>query len=226
MRSAGCGELDQALKENPADVTAHSWLLDYHRLNGDYQRAREQADWLIRESPLFWPGRLQRGELFREQGDPTTAIREHEKVLEQAPRNADALAALTRAYIDSANLKKARQTLERAPDDERGNYGLRQQRALLLALEGTKDEAAREMDAGLQQYADMQVFGPALAADFYAVMGDSNRALEWLDRAVRMGDDREAYLRRNPLLANLRTNPRFQQILDAVAYRRRQRAAR
>ena len=46
---------------------------------------------------------------------------------------------------------------------------------------------------------------------------------EWLDRPVRLGDDREAYLRGNPLLKSLRVHPRFQQFLDAVAYRRKQR---
>ncbi len=219
-------ELDQALEENPSDVTAHSWLLDYHRLNGDYQRAREQADWLIRESPLFWPGHLQLGELLREQGDPVSSIREHEKALEQAAGNVDALAGLARAYLDSGNLQLARQTLERASDNDRANYGLRQQRALLLALEGRTGEASQEMDADLKRYADIQIFGPALVADFYAVMGDANSALEWLDRAVRMGDDREMYFRRNPHLTTLRAHPRFKQILDAVVYRRQQRAAR
>ena len=82
------------------------------------------------------------------------------------------------------------------------------------------------MDAGLQQFAEIQIFGPAPAADFYAVMGDVDKALEWLGRSVRMGDDREDYLRRNPLLANLREHPRFKQILDTVAYRRQQRVAR
>jgi hypothetical protein len=82
------------------------------------------------------------------------------------------------------------------------------------------------MDSGLQTYAGIQIFGPAAAADFYAVIGDADTALQWLDRAVRMGDDREGYLRRNPLLTGLRSHPGFQQILDAVAYRRQQRASR
>jgi hypothetical protein len=72
----------------------------------------------------------------------------------------------------------------------------------------------------------MQIFGPSSTADFYAVMGDADRALGWLERAVRMGDYREEYLRRNPLLTSLRTHARFQQILDSVAYRRRQPTAR
>jgi serine/threonine protein kinase/Tfp pilus assembly protein PilF len=220
------GELDQALTENPADPTAHGWLLNYYRFNGDYKSARQEADWLIQRWPLFWPAHLNLGELLREQGDVAGAIREQEFVLEQDSHNVGALAALARAYIDSGDLTKAHQTLDRARDEDRQNYGLRLQLALLLALEGKKGEAAQEVDAGLQTYAGMQIFGPALAADFYAVVGDADKALEWLDRAVGMGDVREAYLRRNPLLTNLRAHPRFQQVLDAVAYRRQQRAGR
>jgi serine/threonine protein kinase/Tfp pilus assembly protein PilF len=220
------GELDLALKENPDDITAHSWLLSYHRFNGDYTRAREEADWLIRRLPTYWPAYLDRGELLREQGDTAGAIREQQRVLEQDPRNGDALASLVRAHIAAAELRKARQALERADAQQFQNYEVRLVRALLLAREGNRNEAIQEMDSGLQTYAGIQIFGPAAAADVYAVLGDTDVALQWLDRAVRMGDDREEYLRRNPLLTNLRSHPRFQQILDAVAYRRQQRAAR
>ncbi len=41
------GELDQALAENALDVTAHGWLLNYHRFNGDYRRAKQEFDWLF-----------------------------------------------------------------------------------------------------------------------------------------------------------------------------------
>ena len=105
------------------------------------------------------------------------AIREQERVLEQDPQNVDGLAALARAYIDAADLEKARQTLERARKEDRQNYTLRQTWALLLALRGRKAEASQEMDAGLQAYAGMQIFGPSSAADFYAVMGDADKAL-------------------------------------------------
>jgi Tfp pilus assembly protein PilF len=136
-------EVDQALKDNPSDATAHSWLLDYHRLNGDYDKAREQAEWLVREWKVFWPGHLQFGELLREQGDTAGAVQRHEQVLEQDSQNVDALAALTRAYIDAADLQKARQTLNRANSAQRQNYALRQQRAILLALEHRTREAVQ-----------------------------------------------------------------------------------
>ena len=61
-------------------------------------------------------------------------------------------------------------------------------------------------------------------AEFHAVMGDAPAALEWLAKAVRLGDDRETWLERNPLLANIRHHQAFQQTLASVAFRRQQRA--
>jgi hypothetical protein len=100
---------------------------------------------------------------------------------------------------------------------------VRQDRALIFALEGKRSEAFREMDPEVQAYAAAQIFGPLQSAEFYAVMGDADKALEWLDRGVRMGDDREDWMRRDPLLVSIRQHPRFQRILASVAYRRQQR---
>ena len=68
---------------------------------------------------------------------------------------------------------------------------------------------------------DRRILGPLLAAEVFAVAGDSARALDWVDRAARWGDEREQWLRRDPDLAGIRNHPRFQQILEAVAYRRK-----
>jgi tetratricopeptide (TPR) repeat protein len=160
------GEVEQALKDNPADPTALGWSLQYHQLNGDYDQALEQVDRLVRQWPLYWPAHLNKGKLLRERGDLDGAIREQERVLEQDPQNVYSLASLARAYIDAADLQKARQTLERARKENRQNYTLRQTWALLLALEGKKTEAAQEMDSGLQAYAAIQIFGPSSAASF------------------------------------------------------------
>jgi hypothetical protein len=94
-----------------------------------------------------------------------------------------------------------------------------------LALEGKKDEALREMDAELEKYFGLHFRGPVIAAECYAALGDTAKALEWLDRAGRVGDDREDWLRRDSLLTSLRDHPRFQQILASMAYRRSQRPA-
>ena len=218
------GEADKAVKANPNDPAAAQWFPLYHRLNGDYAQAIQEEKRVIARWPLFWPARVALGELLREQGDTAGAIREQERILEQDAQSRVALMFLARTYMDSGDLPKARQALERVRSEERQNYMLRLQWALLLALERKRAEALREMDSEVQAYAGAQVWGPLTAAEFYAVIGDTAKALEWLDRAVRMGDDREDRLRRDPLLASIRDEPRFQQILASVAYRRQQRS--
>jgi tetratricopeptide (TPR) repeat protein len=217
------GEVDKALKVNPDDMTAHTWLLLYHFFNGDQVQALQMARQMIRRWPLYWPARMNLGELLREQGDPAGAIREQQRALEQDPHNIALLSYLAHAYMDSGDLPKARQALERTRTEQQQSYLVRQDRALLFALEGKRAEAFREMDVQVQAYAATQIYGPQRAAEFYAVMGETAKALEWLDRAVRLGDDRDEWFRRDPLLASVRDNPRFQQILASIAYRRTQR---
>ena len=215
------GEIEKALKANPDDVTAHDWFLLYHQINGDYAQAIQAARQMITRWPLYWPAHLDLGELLRQQGDVAGAIREQERVLEQAPQNNGAVVFLAHAYMDAGDLPNARRTLERSA---RPDYGVRGHRALLLALEGKKMEAIRQMDADVQAWLAISYLGPLLAAEFYAVLREPDKALEWLDRAVRLGDDREEWFRRDPLLANIRNHERFQQMLQSVAYRRKQRA--
>jgi hypothetical protein len=61
-------------------------------------------------------------------------------------------------------------------------------------------------------------------AEFYAVLGDETNSLDWLDRAVRAGDERADWLERDPLLANVQKETRFRQLIDGIRYRREQQA--
>jgi hypothetical protein len=62
------------------------------------------------------------------------------------------------------------------------------------------------------------------AVEFYATLKDAPKALEWLDVSLRNGDERAEWFSRDPLLANIRNEPRFKQVLDSIALRRQSRA--
>ena len=62
--------------------------------------------------------------------------------------------------------------------------------------------------------------GYITTADFYALQGDPSKAIEWLQLAVSRGDERIAYFRRNPRLATLQNEPRFQSLLKSVEARK------
>jgi len=90
--------------------------------------------------------------------------------------------------------------------------------ALLLALEGRMAEAREKMDEECLKYGALSVFSTLMVADFYAVAGEPEKALDWLEKAVRNGDERTAWFRRDPFLAKIRDLPRFKQILDSVSF--------
>ncbi|MCI0355267.1 MAG: tetratricopeptide repeat protein, partial [Acidobacteria bacterium] len=218
-------EAEMALKTNPREVDAPIWLAVYHHYNGDDAQAMLLLKELRDRDPLFFVARMNYADLLRIQGDSAGAVREVEKVFEQDPQNVYGIQILTRVYLDTGNLAQARQTLDRARRQDRANLLLRLSGwSLLLALEGKRAAALKEMDGEVLKYAAAVPGSTANAAEFYAILGDEAKALDWLERAVRNGDERDQWFRRDPLLANVRNHPRFQQILASIADRRQRRA--
>ena len=123
------------------------------------------------------------------------------------------------------NLPLARITLERLTAADRQNYSIKIAWALLLIAEGKKAEAHREMDPETLKYASIAAVSTLEVAEFYALAGNSAAALEWLERAVRNGDERVDWFQRDPNLKSIRALPRFQQIIDSITFRKRQESA-
>jgi tetratricopeptide (TPR) repeat protein len=199
-------------------------LAHYHRLQGDYEEALGLWRKIVDREPMFWPSRMNIGDTLRMMGDSAGAIREQEKILEQSPENVFAQHYLTMAHLTAGHFGTARQTLERVRPEDRARFLIRMPWALTLALEGKREEAVKEMDEELLKWGAADMLMTLNVAEFYAVLGDTPKALEWLERCVRSGDERAEWFHRDPLLASIRDQPRFRQVLESVEYRRRQRS--
>ena len=215
-------EFNAARQAGADDPAIHQWLTLFHWSNGNYDAAIANVRQILNRWTLFWPGHVVLGELLREQGDIAGAYRAQEVVLEQDPQSRVALAARARGFMEDGDLTRAREALDRVRPEDRRNARVRINWALLAALEGKPAEARREMDAAVLGYASNSFRGPLLAAEVYAVLGDTSAAFDWLDRAARMGDDRADWLRRDPFLKNLKSDPRFQQLAASADERRKQ----
>ena len=216
-------EAKKALALNPDEVDAKIWWSNYYVARGEYASAKTLLHQLLDRDPLFFPARMFLGDILRMEGDIAGAIREQKKILEQDPRNVYAAQNLARAWIDDGDLPKARRSLENLSPEDQGGFEIKLTWALLLALEGKPKEALKKMDEESRKYGALAVWSTSVVADFYAVMGDSENALDWLERAVRNGDERDEWFRRDPLLAKIRNLPRFGQIIDSIRFRRKTR---
>jgi Tfp pilus assembly protein PilF len=209
-------ELDPNERDGPMNLAA------YHQWNGEYEQSQVLLKQLLEVDPLFLPARLNVGDNQRQMGDPAGCIRELRKCLEQDPKYTPALMIMAMAHMAARNAAKARETLAHARTLEPQNYQVRVLWALLMAVEGRRAEALQAMDAEVLKYGEL-IIAASLVAEFYAVLDDRPRALEWLDRAVRAGDERADWFERNPLLANIRQEPRFRQIVDGIRHRQERR---
>ncbi len=216
-------EARRAQQINPSDLDADNWLTGTEQLSGASKVAETRAKKQLVQVSTFFPARMTLGDILRDQGDFPGAFRELEKVLEQDSENVYALAYLARAQMEAGHLNDAQKTLTRVSNEQRQNFQVRIMWALLLALERKRAEALRAMDSETQKFASIAPMYTSMAAEFYAVLGDTEKSLEWLDRALRNGEGRSEWIQRNPHFSSLRGNPRFQQILQSIAFRWQQR---
>jgi len=215
-------EARKAMELDPGEKDGPNLLAAYRQWNGEYEQSQALLKGLLAADPLFFPARSNYGENLRQMGNAAASIQEQQKVLEQDQKIIFPLVNLAMAHMTAGHIAEARETLTKALTFEPQNYQVRLFLALQLAIEGRRAEALQAMSPDVLKYGELIMFASNVA-EFYAVLGDRDKALEWLDRAVRVGDERAEWFERNPLLASIRTETRFREIVDGIRSRREQR---
>ena len=93
-----------------------------------------------------------------------------------------------------------------------------------LALDKKREQALREVDEGVLKSARLNPGTMTDVVHFYAVVGEKEKALDWLEMELRTGLVNEQ-IGQSRLLASLHDDPRFKLILSSMASRRRSRQA-
>jgi len=197
----------------------HDFLPRLYSMEGDYDRAVSILRAQLQREPLFFPAPVTLSNVLRQTGDYEGALRELEKTLEQDPHNPGAIYYSALAHMNAGRVKESRRMLDRLRAEDRSKYDARLVLALQLALEGDRTGALRELDPDVLKFAELVTF-TSWAAEVYALAGEKQKALEWLDRAVRLGDNRAEWFERDPLLTSIRGEPRFREIVHAIRSRR------
>jgi tetratricopeptide (TPR) repeat protein len=134
------------------------------------------------------------------------AIAAYQASIAADPDNsAEALARRGLSYYLAGNLSLAQTSCEARPDTFRNQFC----RALIY------DRLGRHADAAHMLTEIMQYGGDAAAfqyAEIFTQWGDRKAGLEWLEKALRLGDPGLVYTKVDPLLDPLRKEARFQAI--------------
>ena len=207
----GAGYADAALEEAIKRNNFGAELLKQGRLEeaiAEFQRAVEL-------DPAYAAAHLNLAYAYERSGRVEEAIAGYRKALALDPNNLYGLNNLGVLYDRKGLYDEAIATLEKALGIDPANSAVRKNlenakrnQAIVREGEGRIAEAQKAVTARPRD--------PKAAyalARVYASLDRKEPALEWLARALALGFDDLEFVRNDPVLLGLRTDPRFQQLL-------------
>jgi TolB-like protein/Tfp pilus assembly protein PilF len=232
---------DKAIALDPSLPEAHVALGRVYLYYGpDITKAAAEFRRALELNPRSGDAMLQLGSVAGREGRLDERVRLQEQALAMDPLNVNILDVLGNAYLAVGKPSAAetifRRQLELSPQNmfANGNVGIalaflgRPAEALDFMERGARNDADRrwaqallypalgrksEADALLISLEhDLSSISPLDIAEVYAYHNDKDRAFEWLERQYRV-DPNLLDLHSDPLLANLRGDPRFNSLL-------------
>jgi TolB-like protein/DNA-binding winged helix-turn-helix (wHTH) protein/Flp pilus assembly protein TadD len=203
-------EYRRAIELNPNYATAHHWyalhLLGLNKAEQaieEIQRARES-------DPLSLPINADVGYVFYCARRYDEAITEYRKALELNPDFPMALQGLAQTYVKIGKPNDAVALIARLPDDLKNGCTA----GNLDGMAGNRDEAKRILASELQR-AEREYVSPTCMALVYSGLGDTDRALFWLEKSYREHSPDLSSLG-EPMFDGLRLDPRFVDLVHRV----------
>jgi tetratricopeptide (TPR) repeat protein len=208
-------EFKRAIQLDANSSTAHQWYGDFLTRMGRFEEAslelRKAQD--LDPLSLLTLTRVGRQFYFARQYEP--AIKQMKKVLDLDPNFVPAQHGILDAYAQSGMYREALMELKK-----------------MLVLAGNPDLSAaigedyrksgysgvlQFMLGGFQEESKRGYVPASNIGQIYARLGDKDQSLSWLERAYDERDSKISYLKVEPAFDEIRSDPRFKQLLRRLA---------
>ncbi len=207
-------EYRRALDLNPSYATGHHWYADTLRIEKRWDEAireiKEAAKLdpfspiiaVVKARTLFWAGR-------REE-----AIGQFQLALKMNPEFAPAHSLFGVALVSMSSIDEGTAEIEKGVklSDQIWPKALL---AYAYMAANRKTDAERILREGLKELSSQRYVASTVIAMVYAVLGEKDPAFEWLNRAVQERTSTITLLT-EPMFDGLRTDPRFQKLLERI----------
>jgi len=205
-------DFKRAIELNPGYATAHQWYALYLARIQRFDEALAEIKRAQELDPLSLIINTLLGYVFYESRRPDQAIEQLRQTLAMDPSFAFAHSVLGRTYTEKRMYPQAiaefRTALEFAEENPQSIAGL----GRAYAESGSQAEAQKILNELLAR--SKRDYFPAWAiATVYIGLGDKDRALQWLGKAVEERGEYVVWLKTDPLYDPLRSDPRFQDLL-------------
>jgi TolB-like protein/lipoprotein NlpI len=214
-------EFERAIELNPRYATAHGWFGWYLGLMGRHQEAYTECQRALRLEPLSSAMLYAFGCVYWMARQYDKAIEQLEKALDFDPDFAWSHMFLGFAYegklMHQAAITEMEKTVKMAPGSTLALLALSQ----AYAAAAKREEAQRILDE-VEELSKQKYATPYFRARIYAALDAPEQVLEWLENAYGERSAPMAVLKVDPQFDKLRSNPRFQALVQRMNFPGRQ----
>jgi serine/threonine-protein kinase len=208
-------EFKRAVELNPGYPTAHSWYGEYLMGLGRFDEALTEMSRAYELDPLSPVTNLALGSRFFYTRQYPKAIEQCQKTLTMDAAFVPAHVFLGRAYEQNGAYAEAIAELRKALDLSEGGSNELAALADAYAVSHHASETGKLLEQ-LKERSRQTYVQPSLMASIYLGLGQKDQAFDWLQKAY---EDRSAglvYLKIDPAFDNIRSDPRFIDLLRRV----------
>jgi TolB-like protein/Tfp pilus assembly protein PilF len=205
-------EFKRALELNPSYANAHSWYANLLTEKGRAEEAierRKQAQRLDPLSPILNVAVV--GDMYMA-GRYEDALAQFDQNLELSPGFPLANYLIGLCHEQLSRMDEAIQSLKKAREGFEGSSLVLGALGHAYATSGNRRHAL-EIIAELEQLSEREHVSAFDFAIVYVGLGENQQALDWLERAYEDRTGWVEYIKVDPRLKHLHTEPRFQELL-------------
>jgi serine/threonine protein kinase/tetratricopeptide (TPR) repeat protein len=211
-------EYQRALALKPGDahiLSEYAFFLCHMGKHDDAIRDSKRAQDL---DPLSLPVGTNLAVMFHYARRYDEAITQYRKVLElDAKDTTEARFQLARVYITKRMFPEALAEITKMRAANPSDVNFMSLLAMAYGFEGKKKEATK-LIYELKDKRRREYLRPYILAEDYAALGEKNEAMDWLEKAYEERDDWINWIKVDPNLDVLRSEPRFATLLRRVGF--------
>jgi serine/threonine-protein kinase len=210
-------EFKRAIELNPSYPTAHQFYSWYLIAISRYDESIAEGKRALELDPLSIFRIADLGVEFQLVHRPAEAVLQSQKAVELDPNLDYANWALGLSYLQEREYEKGIAHLEKAVASSGNSPRYVASLGYAFAVAGRTAEAERVLDK-LRTLSKQRYVSSYYTAAVYAGMGNTQSALEWLERAYQERDGWICYIQSQPEFDSLRSDPRFQALVGRMNF--------
>ena len=208
-------EVAQARREAPDEPVVHFVKATLHRLDGEYGRALRSYERLMRLDPAAHVvASFNRALVYMYMGKFDDMSRELDHAGDPDNPLVQTFRALSLYYTGQTDA--AAEMMQKVVDSHQNMHGIRPFLAMFLSAQGKHTEALAQLTNAVMRNAEVDPDIAYSVASVYALEGMRDKAFEWLERAIALGNGNQPCFINDPNWLSLRSDPQFDILMARV----------